>query len=96
MALPIKSLGNGLTTQLYARSHKLVRTSDLMLHCVACSIDEAEVVKRITVTLDEKTHQILQQWADNEARTVPNLLAWLALKAAKEYLQENPATSKGK
>ena len=60
------------------------------------STDEAEVVKRITVTLDDETHQVLQQWADDEARTVPNLLAWLALKAAKEHQQEKPATSKGK
>ena len=57
---------------------------------------EAEVVKRITVTLDDETHQVLQQWADDEARTVPNLLAWLALKATKEHQQEKPATSKGK
>ena len=43
------------------------------------------MVKRITVTLDDETHRILQQWADDEARSVPNLLAWLALKAAKDY-----------
>lgn len=49
--------------------------------------EEPELVKRITVTLDDETHQILQQWADDEARTVPNLLAWLALKAAKEREQ---------
>jgi hypothetical protein len=49
--------------------------------------EEPELVKRITVTLDDETHQILQQWADDEARTVPNLLAWLALKAAKERQQ---------
>ncbi|MEX0272469.1 hypothetical protein AB3R30_25475 [Leptolyngbyaceae cyanobacterium UHCC 1019] len=54
------------------------------------------MVKRITVTLDDETHQVLQQWADDEARTVPNLLAWLALKAAKEHQQENPVTSKSK
>jgi hypothetical protein len=49
--------------------------------------EDTELVKRITVTLDDETHQILQQWADDEARTVPNLLAWLALKAAKERQQ---------
>lgn len=47
-----------------------------------------EVVRRITVTLDDETHQILQEWADDEARTVPNLLAWLALKAAKERQEQ--------
>lgn len=51
------------------------------------NVEDTELVKRITVTLDDETHQILQQWADNEARTVPNLLAWLALKAAKERQQ---------
>lgn len=49
--------------------------------------EDLELIKRITVTLDDETHQILQQWADDEARTVPNLLAWLALKAAKERQQ---------
>ena len=43
------------------------------------------MVKRITVTLDDDTHRILQQWADDEARSVPNLISWLALKAAKEH-----------
>jgi len=51
------------------------------------NVEDTELVKRITVTLDDETHQILQQWADDEARTVPNLLAWLALKAAKERQQ---------
>ena len=46
--------------------------------------EDMSVVKRITVTLDDETHQALQEWADDEARTVPNLLAWLALKAVKE------------
>jgi hypothetical protein len=50
--------------------------------------EDQELVKRITVTLDDDTHQILQDWADSEARTVPNLLAWLALKYAREYQQE--------
>ena len=54
---------------------------------MADKIEEEELVKRITVTLDDETHRILQQWADDEARSVPNLLAWLALKAAKEHDQ---------
>ena len=48
-----------------------------------CDEDE-DVVKRITVTLDDETHQALIEWAENEARSVPNLLAWLAMKAVKE------------
>ncbi|MBF2088483.1 MAG: hypothetical protein IGR90_06195 [Synechococcales cyanobacterium K32_A2020_035] len=53
-----------------------------------CNEDEA-VVKRITVTLDDETHQALQEWADDEARTVPNLLAWLAIKAIKEKSEKS-------
>jgi predicted transcriptional regulator len=56
--------------------------------------EDLGVVKRITVTLDDETHQLLQEWADSEARTVPNLLAYLALKAIKEKQQEQE--SKGK
>lgn len=56
---------------------------------MAEAIEDEALVKRITVTLDDETHRILEQWADNEARSVPNLLAWLALKAAKDYEQES-------
>jgi CopG-like RHH_1 or ribbon-helix-helix domain, RHH_5 len=50
--------------------------------------EDLGVVKRITVTLDDETHQVLQEWADSEARTVPNLLAYLALVAIKNKQQE--------
>jgi len=68
-------------------NHKQLILSDWELHCMTDDFEDTELVKRITVTLDDETHQILQQWADDEARTVPNLLAWLALKAAKERQQ---------
>ena len=55
---------------------------------MANEAEDQDLVKRITVTLDDETHQILQDWADSEARTVPNLLAWLALKSAKEHQNE--------
>lgn len=54
------------------------------------------VVKRITVTLDDETHDLLQGWADDEARTVPNLLAYLALKAVKDRQNEKESTVKAK
>jgi hypothetical protein len=56
--------------------------------------EEALVVKRIIVTLDDGTHAALQIWADDEVRSVPNLLAWLALKAIKEQSAQsiNPTT----
>ena len=66
-------------------SHNLFSLSDQRLNYMSDKIEEQELVKRITVTLDDETHRILQQWADDEARSVPNLLAWLALKAAKDY-----------
>ena len=69
------------------KNHKCSDRSDQTLNCMADKIEEEELVKRITVTLDDETHRILQKWADDEARSVPNLLAWLALKAAKEHDQ---------
>ena len=69
------------------KDHKYSDRSDQPLNCMADKIEEEELVKRITVTLDDETHHILQKWADDEARSVPNLLAWLALKAAKEHDQ---------
>jgi hypothetical protein len=68
-------------------NHKISDLSDQTLDYMADKIEEEELVKRITVTLDDETHRVLQRWADDEARSVPNLLAWLALKAAKEYEQ---------
>lgn len=50
-----------------------------------------EVAKRITVTLDDDTHQILETWAEEEERTVPNLLAWLAKKSAKDHHEQQKA-----
>lgn len=52
------------------------------------SDEDLSMVKRVTVTLDDETHQALQEWADLEARSVPNLLAYLALKAVREKQNE--------
>lgn len=59
------------------------------------AIENDQVVKRITVTLDEETHAALQAWADDEARSVPNLMAYLALKSIKER-QTDEKTAKEK
>lgn len=75
-------------------NHKFSGLSDQTLNCMADEIEEEELVKRITVTLDDETHRILQKWADDEARSVPNLLAWLALKAAKEHDQGKSSDGK--
>ena len=74
--------------------HKCSERSDQTLNCMADKIEEEELVKRITVTLDDETHRILQKWADDEARSVPNLLAWLALKATKEHDQGKSSDGK--
>jgi hypothetical protein len=39
---------------------------------------------RVTVTLPEDLHQALSSWAQEEDRTLANLLSHLAAKAAKE------------
>jgi len=61
-----------------------------------CEYQSEAVVKRITVTLDDETHKALEEWADDEARTVPNLLAYLALKAIKDRQTEKESVSKSK
>jgi len=48
----------------------------------------SSVAKRITVTLDDEIHKILEDWAANEARSVPNLVGYLASKAAKDHQQQ--------
>lgn len=50
--------------------------------------ENGQVVKRITVTLDDETHAALQAWADDEARSIPNLVAYLALKGLKERQEQ--------
>ena len=51
-------------------------------------IDEAEVVKRVTVTLDDELHDWVAAQAAREERTVPNFLAWLAKKAYLEQVEQ--------
>lgn len=48
---------------------------------------------RVTVTLSEEVHEALTSWAEDEERTVANLLAYIAAKAVKER-QETLAQSK--
>ncbi|MBD1889514.1 hypothetical protein H6F82_10255, partial [Coleofasciculus sp. FACHB-SPT9] len=44
--------------------------------------------QRTTVTLSEEVHQILSEWAEEEERSLANLLSYLASKAARERQQE--------
>ncbi len=76
-------------------SHNFVDPPDLRLKFMHSPTEIDSVVKRITVTLDDETHAALQRWADDEARTVPNLMAYLALKAVKDR-QTEKESAKGK
>jgi CopG-like RHH_1 or ribbon-helix-helix domain, RHH_5 len=40
--------------------------------------------QRVNVTLPEDVHRILSEWAESEDRTLANLLAHLASKAARD------------
>lgn len=51
---------------------------------------------RVTVTLSEEVHEELTKWAENEERTVANLLAYIATKAVKEHQEDLAAHEKSK
>ncbi|NJM23704.1 MAG: GIY-YIG nuclease family protein, partial [Richelia sp. SM1_7_0] len=51
---------------------------------------------RVTVTLSEEVHEELTKWAENEERTVANLLAYIATKAVKEHQEDFAAHQKSK
>jgi predicted transcriptional regulator len=42
---------------------------------------------RVTVTLPEDVHQALSEWAEEEDRTLANLLSHVAAKAVRERLE---------
>lgn len=76
-------------------SHKIDSKSDPALRSMHTNDENEQVVKRVTVTLDDETHAALQSWADDEARTVPNLLNYLAMKAIKDrQSDEQPPKNK--
>jgi hypothetical protein len=47
---------------------------------------------RVTVTLPEDVHQALSEWAQEEDRTLANLLSHVAAKAVRE--RQEPRTKK--
>lgn len=49
---------------------------------------------RVTVTLPEDVYQALSEWAEEEDRTLANLLAHVAAKAVRER-QEQKAKESG-
>ncbi|MEW5857504.1 MAG: hypothetical protein AB1861_08995 [Cyanobacteriota bacterium] len=59
-------------------------------------LDELMARLRTTVTLSEEVHEILSEWADEEERTLANLLSYIATKAAKERQQQQKEASSPK
>ncbi|MBD1835686.1 hypothetical protein H6F61_24115 [Cyanobacteria bacterium FACHB-472] len=53
---------------------------------------------RTTITLNEDVYEILSEWAQEEERSLANLLSYLASQAAKQRLKdkENPSPPSGK
>ncbi len=49
--------------------------------------------QRVNVTLPEDVHRVLSAWAESEDRTLANLLAHLASKAARERLDQTAGVS---
>lgn len=46
--------------------------------------EESFVVKRMTVSMEDELYEKVEALANEEQRTVPNLLVYLAAKAVKE------------
>ncbi|MEG4802255.1 hypothetical protein QUB63_20370 [Microcoleus sp. ARI1-B5] len=48
---------------------------------------------RVTVTLPEDFHQALSEWAEEEDRTIANLLSHVAAKAVRERQEQKKEES---
>ncbi|MBD2091840.1 hypothetical protein H6F67_18515 [Microcoleus sp. FACHB-1515] len=57
--------------------------------------NSTDMTKRMTISVDDDVHEILENWAAEEVRTVANLAAALVTLAARER-QTKQQTSKGK
>jgi hypothetical protein len=55
-----------------------------------------DMTKRMTISVDDDVYETLEQWADEEVRTVANLAAALVTIAAREKQQKKPSTSESK
>jgi hypothetical protein len=58
---------------------------------VTVILSDGVMVKRLTVTLDEDLHTMLEKIAAEEERTVANLLAFLGRERVKAWRQEQNA-----
>lgn len=48
----------------------------------------ADMTKRMTISVDDDVHEILESWADEEVRTIANLAASLVTVAARERAKQ--------
>jgi hypothetical protein len=51
---------------------------------------------RVTVYFDQETLDLLTQWANEETRTIGNLVEHLATKALRERLEKSESQEKDK
>lgn len=57
--------------------------------------NSTDMTKRMTISVDDDVHEILESWAAEEVRTIANLAAALVTLAARER-QTKQQTSKSK
>lgn len=51
-------------------------------------LSDGDMAKRLTVTVDDDLYAVLEEIAEDQQRTVANLLAFLGAQAAKEWQQQ--------
>lgn len=51
-------------------------------------------MKRVGVSMSEETYEILQQWAESEGRTIPNLLSFLVKNVADDKQKQEQRQQK--
>ena len=53
-----------------------------------------DMTKGMTISVDDDVYEILEQWAEDEVRTIANLAAALVTLAARERQQKPPKSVK--
>lgn len=55
-----------------------------------------DMTKRMTISVDDDVYETLEQWANEEVRTVANLAAALVTMAARDKQKKTPSTTESK
>lgn len=53
-----------------------------------------DMAKRMTITIDDDVYEVLEEWADEEVRTVANLASAIVTLKARERRDEKEETPK--